>query len=148
MARSKQKGPTAKVSPLDKKQPRIAGQPPSFRGGIISWRFNAADKNGPFSWVNLSNGDEFKTVVGKLSDIETMSEPDQQQRGCHFISIDALSQEAKQRLAEIKLDDLDELYSIRLDGRGRVFCVHRPQYMRVLWFDPDHKVCPSILKHT
>ncbi len=87
-------------------------------------------------------------VLGTLSDLETMSETDQQKRGCHFIAIEKLSKEAQQRLSQIQLDDLDELYSIRLNGRGRVFCVHRPQYMRVLWFDPEHQVCPSTLKHT
>lgn len=148
MARPKKKGPAVAVSPLDRKQPRISSPPPSFRGGVIAWRFNAADKNGPFSWAGLSDGPEFMSVLGVLADLETMSEANQQQRGCHFIAIDKLSKEARDRLAEIQLDDLDELYSIRLTGRGRVFCVHRPQYMRVLWFDPEHRVCPASLKHT
>lgn len=148
MAKVKKKKPVAVVSPLDKKQPRTSSDPPSFRGGVISWRFNAADRNGPFSWDALTDGAEFMSVIKTLSDIETMSEANQQQRGCHFIPLYKLSKEAQDRLAEIQLEDLDELYSIRLTGRGRVFCVHRPQYMRVLWFDPDHRVCPAKLKHT
>lgn len=148
MARSKRKGPKANVSIRPSKEPRIAAAPPSFRGGIISWRFNAVDKNGPFSWTNLSDGDEFMEVVDKLASLETMSEIEQGRRGCHFIEVTKLSSEARGRLTEIKLDDIDELYSIRLTGRGRVFCIHRKEYMRVLWFDPDHGVCISSKKHT
>ncbi|MCV6586722.1 MAG: hypothetical protein OIF47_14415 [Marinibacterium sp.] len=148
MARKKSKSPKVKVSPNPKKEPRIVAEPPSFRGGVISWRFNAADQGGPFAWSLLSDGEEFKAVVKSLADIETMSETEQRQRGCHFIPTDRLSKDAQTRLSDIELDDLDSLYSIRLTGTCRVFCVHRPQYMRILWFDPHHKVCPAPLKHT
>ena len=142
------KTPKAQVSPLNNKQPRIAAPPPTFRGGVLSWRFNAVDKNGPFSWLNLADGAEFMSVINVLAGLETMEEAKQAQKGCHFIALDRLSKPAQDRLTEMALDDLDELYSIRLSGRGRVFCVHRPSYMRVLWFDPDHQVCPSVKKHT
>ena len=148
MARRKNKKPSVKEIPQGGKQPKISSHPQSFRGGVMSWRFNAVDKNGPFAWTNLSDGKEFKQVIEKLSNLETMSEADQQLGGCHFISVEKLSKEAGARLTEIRLDDLDELYSIRLEARGRVFCVHRRQYMRVLWFDPDHEVCPSKPKNT
>jgi hypothetical protein len=49
---------------------------------------------------------------------------------------------------DLKLDDLDTLFSFRVTGATRVFGVVRREYLRVLWYDPDHKVCPSKLKHT
>lgn len=114
----------------------------------MAWRFNAVDKNGPFAWSNMADGGEFMTVINKLAGLETMTEAEQGQNGCHFIEIHKLSKDAQERLREIKLDDLDEIYSVHVTGRLRVFCVHRPQYMRVLWYDPNHEVCPSIKKHT
>ena len=135
-------------APEAKKEPKIAAMPPSFRGGVIAWRFNAVDKNGPFSWLELDDPTEHKTVIETLADIETMHEAALAGRGCHFIALSKLAKKAQVRLTALDLDDLDELYSIRLNGRGRVFCVHRPQYMRVLWFDPEHKVCPSLKKNT
>jgi hypothetical protein len=140
--------PKIVAAPEAKKEPRIAALPPSFRGGVIAWRFNAVDKNGPFSWLALDDPAEHKAVIEAMADIETMREADLDARGCHFIALGKLAKAAQDRLMELRLDDLDELYSIRLNGRGRVFCVHRPQYMRVLWFDPDHQVCPSVKKHT
>lgn len=142
------KVPKIAAAPEAKKEPKIAAPPPTFRGGVIAWRFNAVDKNGPFSWLGLSDPVEYKAVIEALADIETMHEAALDARGCHFIALSKLAKVAQDRLTELKLDDLDELYSIRLNGRGRVFCVHRPKYMRVLWFDPDHQVCPSVKKHT
>ncbi len=142
------KVPKIAAAPEAKKEPKIAAPPPTFRGGVIAWRFNAVDKNGPFSWLELSDPAEYKAVIEALADIETMQEAALDARGCHFISLSKLAKVAQDRLTELQLDDLDELYSIRLNGRGRVFCVHRPKYMRVLWFDPDHQVCPSVKKHT
>ena len=48
----------------------------------------------------------------------------------------------------IRQDDVDELMSFRLDSRGRVWCIQTGNIMRVLWWDPNHEVCPSFKKHT
>lgn len=109
----------------------------------MSWRLNAVDKEGPFAWTGLSNPSQYKTTVEKLANFETMSENELQQAGCHFIETRRLCKEARDRLIHLELDDIDEVYSLRLQGTVRIFCVYRQQYLRVLWYDPDHKVCPS-----
>lgn len=143
------KTPKTVISPLPQKRvpaPRVAV--PSFRGKPITWRFSAVDKNGPFAWTNLHDGHHHKSVIESLASLETMTEAELGQRGCHFIETPKLSKEARDRLAEIRLDDLDEVYSIRVTGKQRVFCVHREGTLDVLWFDPEHAVCPSEKKHT
>jgi hypothetical protein len=134
--------------PQPTKTPRVQQPPPGFRGGVLAWRFNAVDKGGPFAWSDLSDPVEFKALIEKLADFETMNEAALGGNGCHFIDVTDLSKEAQDRLIAIELDDLDQLYSMRIKGKMRVHCVHRPQYMRVLWYDPQHKVCPSPKKHT
>lgn len=114
----------------------------------MAWRFNAVDKAGPFAWTNLSNAAQHKSLIEKLAEFETMTEATLGSNGCHFIAVTDLSKEAQSRLVDIQLDDLDELYSMRINGKVRVHCVHRSHYMRVLWYDPEHKVCPSAKKHT
>lgn len=142
------KTPKAAFSPLPKKQVPPQKLGPTFRGRPMSWRFNAADRNGPFAWSNLADGDAHKEVIETLASLETMTEGDLGAKGCHFIETPTLCKEARDRLAEIQLDDLDELYSIRITGRTRIFCVHREDVLSVLWYDPDHAVCPSNKKHT
>lgn len=114
----------------------------------MSWRFNAADRNGPFAWSNLADGDVHKEVIETLAALETMTEGDLGAKGCHFIAVPSLCKEAKDRLSDLQLDDLDELYSIRITGKTRVFCIHREDVLSVLWYDPEHAVCPSPKKHT
>jgi len=153
MSRKRQKAkrikqPKIAVEPQVNKVPKILNPPPNFRGGHIAWRFNAADKNGPFAWSKLDNPEEYKRVIERLTDFETMNERDLENGGCHAISLENLSDEAQKRLRDIQIDDIDELYSFRIRGKPRVFGVHRETYMRVLWYDPDHKVCPAPKKHT
>ena len=66
----------------------------------------------------------------------------------HSIDIKDLCEEAQERLVELKLDDLDSLFSLRLDGTLRIFGIRNQNYLRILWVDQDHKICPSQKKNT
>lgn len=142
------KKPKITVVPNAGKRPKILNAPPPFRGGHIAWRFSGVDKNGPFSWAALEDPAEYKAVIESLSDMEPMNEAELGKNGCHFIPVKDISKDAKNRLIELQLDDLDELYSFRVMGAVRVFGIHRTHYMRVLWYDPKHGVCPAPKKNT
>ena len=62
----------------------------------------------------------------------------------HFISIDKLCKDAQKRLEELHLDDVEELYSLRLTGTKRLFGIRVGASLEILWYDPDHSICPSI----
>ena len=53
-----------------------------------------------------------------------------------------MDEAARDRLAEIGQDDLDELMSFRITGESRVWCIQDSAIMRVLWWDPHHGVYP------
>lgn len=144
----KNKRPRYTNAPKPTKAPKVKEEPAAFRGGVLAWRFNAVDKGGPFNWLNLNDPQEYKETVEKLADFETMSEPQLGNSGCHFIKVQHLSKPATDRLVQLKLDDIDQVYSLRITGGKRIICIHRNQYMRVLWYDPDHLVCPAKIKHT
>ncbi|MBD0328423.1 MAG: hypothetical protein ICV68_18565 [Pyrinomonadaceae bacterium] len=114
---------------------------------MLAWRFGGADKGGPFAWTNLSNSD-YRRVLEKSYEFENMEQKAIQASGSHPISIDRLSKEAQNRLTEIELDDIDELMSFRITGAERIFCRADQGVMRVLWWDPNHGVCPSTKRHT
>lgn len=148
MARNRKKRPKIAAAPIPTKSPKIANQPPAFQGGILAWRFNAVDKAGPFPWTGLDDAVEYKEVLEKLIGFECMPENELISAGCHSIPTENLCSEAQARLVELELDDLDGLFSFRLTGKKRVFAVVRSKYVRILWYDPEHKVCPSKKKHT
>jgi hypothetical protein len=66
----------------------------------------------------------------------------------HAIPVADLTREAQDRLAEIGQDDVDELFSLRLSAKERIFGILDESVMRVLWWDPDHRVCPSPKRRT
>ena len=51
-------------------------------------------------------------------------------------------------LVKFHLDNLDELVSLHLSGIERVWGFRMHAVFHVLWWDPHHRVCPSLLKHT
>lgn len=67
----------------------------------------------------------------------------------HYLSASSLSKEAVMRLAQIKLDDeIDNLFSFHLKGKPRIIAIKHANVAKLLWYDPEHKVAPSIKKHT
>jgi hypothetical protein len=68
--------------------------------------------------------------------------------GSHFVEFEDLCPEAQKRLTEIGKDEQARLFSVRIAGELRVWGVRDIAILRVLWWDPDHSVCPSQKKHT
>ena len=48
----------------------------------------------------------------------------------------------------LQLDDWEELYSLRLSGRSRVWGLKEAGIFWILWWDPNHEICPSYKKNT
>jgi hypothetical protein len=59
-----------------------------------------------------------------------------------------LCKTARDRLEDLRLEDIDELVSLRLGGAERVWGIRDGNVMLLLWWDPEHAVCPSLKKHT
>lgn len=68
--------------------------------------------------------------------------------GSHFVSVASFAKPARERLPQIELDDVDELFSLRHGGRQRIWGVREMAILKVVWWDPEHAVCPSAKKHT
>jgi hypothetical protein len=83
-----------------------------------------------------------------MKELETMTWHSISETGSHFIDVSGLSKPARDRLMEIHQDDVDQLYSLRVTGRLRIFGIRDGGVLRVLWWDPDHQVCPAHKKHT
>ena len=109
--------------------------------------YSIFDKQGPFK----SDRDQ-KYLVQEIFDskksFEIMDNRSGNQ-GSHSVEVAKLCKEARDRLSELKLDDINSLFSFRLTGKQRIWCQKiSGEPMRVLWWDPEHKVYPSQKKHT
>jgi hypothetical protein len=83
-----------------------------------------------------------------MKELETMTWQAIGETGSHFIDVSGLSKSARDRLLAIQQDDVDQLYSLRVTGRRRIFGIRDGGTFRVLWWDPEHEVCPAQKKHT
>jgi hypothetical protein len=140
------KEPISRFRPTETKIPKLSM--PSHRGTQISWRFSSADRGGPFAWHAIEEPGHYREIMEKLHQFETMEEQVIRRQGSHPVELESLCKEARDRLTELRLDDLDELMSFRIDGRGRVWCRMVQGMMVILWHDPGHDVCPSLKKRT
>jgi hypothetical protein len=104
----------------------------------------------PFGWHKLDK-DKLDEIRTKLAQFEgqTWNEILLIAKGKnHTIAKSDLSKAARDRLAELRLDDVDYVISLRLSGKERVFGLKHDVALTLLWWDPDHLVCPAQLKHT
>ncbi|KJU85359.1 hypothetical protein MBAV_002442 [Candidatus Magnetobacterium bavaricum] len=113
------------------------------------WRFGMVDFEGQWGWENLNRVDDFKLIQGKLKNFETMTwgeiEKKLIKKGTpqnHSIQVEKICKDAQDRLKEIKMDDRDELYSLRFSGKERLWGVREGEILYILWWDPYHTVCP------
>ncbi|MDB5002120.1 MAG: hypothetical protein JWQ34_345 [Mucilaginibacter sp.] len=89
-------------------------------------------------------------VIPKLKSLEGFNwhELERQQFGKqnktkhHNVSVSKICKDAQKRLEELKLDDCDELFSLRLSGTFRIWGIRQFGFLQLLWIDPDHEVYP------
>ena len=58
------------------------------------------------------------------------------------VQVGDLCEKARNRLIDLKLDDNDELYSLRLEGTIRIYGIRKENYLDIIWVDLNHEVYP------
>ena len=102
---------------------------------------------GRWSWKRL-DGNTLLLIQDKLKHFESMRWSDIERSGSHNIEVEDIHTDAFDQLVEFKLDDTEEVFSLRLSGKQRVWGIRDRNLLRLLWWDPLHEICPSPKKHT
>jgi len=138
------------------KQPRAIAAPTADRipraitpdeNGRPSFRADRMDVDGPWHWGNLESI-HLQAFLQKIFDSQHLTWQELHEKGCHSVCVSELVSDAQKRLQKIGQDDLDELYSLRLTGKQRVWGIKERNIFWLLWWDPTHSICPSLKKHT
>ncbi len=59
----------------------------------------------------------------------------------HFELIAEMSKEAQKRAYELRLD-VDQLFSLRLAGKERLYGILKNGIFNILWYDSNHEIYP------
>ncbi|HSX38101.1 MAG TPA: hypothetical protein VLE95_04640 [Chlamydiales bacterium] len=105
------------------------------------------DREGPWGWDQFDPL-QIKELLQKIFKNQKLTWQDLRNNGSHFVNRSDLCPEAQKRLMQIKKDDLDQLFSLRITGRKRLWGIKEGNVLWLLWWDPEHTVCPSLKKHT
>ncbi len=132
------------------KDPKLSSNPDDYYDRNPNWRISRIELCDPYGWHNL---DVIMAIhiKEKLSYFETMTWREillDSKKQNHFISVDKLSKKAQDRLIETNQDDVEELLSLRLNGKERIWGVVEQGTLNLLWWDPNHQICPSTKKNT
>ena len=88
-----------------------------------SWRLSSIQLVDPFGWHSLDL-EKISEIKIKLGSFEAMTWNQifvEAKKQNHSVNIDLLSKKAQKRLKEINLIDIDQLWSLRLSGKERVW---------------------------
>ncbi len=103
-----------------------------------------------FGWYALDAATALR-IQDRLASLETMRWSEilvQSKKQHHAISLDQIIPAAQESLVSRKVDDVDELISLRVTGKERIWGIMRDGVLELLWWDPEHQICPSEKKHT
>ena len=132
---------------VPKKQLDVLPERPISQLLII--RFDSVDFGGPWS-ITAANREHLAQIFKAVASFESMTVGEAfngEYPGVDYV-IDEMPKPAKDRLAELDLDDQDKISRLRLGNKPRLYGFRRGRFFHVLWWDPEHLVVPSKLKHT
>lgn len=144
--------------PSSSKQPRLANNPQdrtlrvqspgSTDHQTIAWQLHRVDHGGQWGWDLCHHQTFTDMILAKIKAFDQMTWHALASTGSHQVSLSDLCKEAQQRLSEIRQDDIDSLYSLRIRGKERIWGIREGRVLKILWWDPDHSVCPSQKRNT
>ena len=113
----------------------------------LEFRAGKMDMEGKWGWSNFEI-DCIKQFLEKFFEIQKLTWQELGKSGSHPISFDKIVPQALKRLQELELDDCEYLYSIRMTGKSRLWGLRDQNIFWILWWDPNHEICPSHKKNT
>ena len=112
------------------------------------WKVAEIDDNSPWGWNQITCPDFLRNIWDKLRNFETMTWGEILGRHHHAIAVNDIIEPAQNRLVQLGHDDQEELVSFRLSNTERIWAIRSGEAAFLLWWDPEHEIYPSRLKHT
>jgi len=119
------------------------------------WNVGILDLAGPDFGVpygfQAMSASELQGLLTHLRMLESMTwaEIIRSKKKNHLVPVSNLCSEAQRRLEELGQDDCGELQSLgQMGSLPRIWGIRLHNILKVLWWDPEHRICPSLKKYT
>jgi len=118
---------------------------------VFSFRYADRENRGDWVWPTGTETDRFmnflcdmnRSTWGQIRTQEYGNEG-KRHRKHHGQPFDSVCNSAQKLISTLKLDEIfDELFRFRLDSRTRLWGFESSGVFYVLWWDANHKVCPT-----
>lgn len=136
------KYPVLGARPSDSRKVPAIGPVPSINDQSPSWRIARIELEDPFGWHLVEQG-VLHEIRKKLAQFEAKTWNEilvKEKHRNHTIPVSKLCAAARDRLALLRLDDVEEVVSLRLTGPQRIWSYRLGPVFHVLWWDPEHRV--------
>ena len=145
---AKNKKPSKKEEIRNKKHPNNIKNPDSYLSKNPAWIFSKHDHLHS-KWSLKYCNNLYEDIILKLKSFEGMTwdEINKQQHGKfgkssnHFVKIADLTKEAQKRIQILGIID-DVVYSLRLEGKLRLYGMLEDGIFNIIWYDKNHEIYP------
>lgn len=146
----KQKRPKHSINPSVEKTPRISPNLEHPEEETISWQFEYLDlEDTSWSWKGLDGNTIWNQIYPKLINFERNKWKEVLGKRNHFIPVSDITKKAQDHL-KMKFEhiDVDDLVSLSFSGKERLWGIRVNSILKIIWWDPNHEICPAKKKHT
>jgi hypothetical protein len=148
----KHKKPRVRENPLHagKGNVRVGADPGTAQKKTPAWKIGTFDVDGPWGHSRVDTKRLWTELFPKLKNYESMTwaEIERDKHHNHSVPVDQLISEARRRLEQLKLDDVESLFRFRFSGKERLWGRRDLEVFYLIWWDPEHEICPSPLRNT
>jgi hypothetical protein len=159
MGKNKNNRPKQQMSPSMRREP-VAGAEVSRKKRPIStparddgdanlvFGLQLLDHDGPYAWAGISS-EHTKLIAEACRGWESMRPEEVFAAGGNKpIPFERLCPTAQARLRQIDLEEYDGLWELRVSAKRRIWGIRKRHVFYIVWWDPEHEVCPSSRRHT
>lgn len=125
------------------KKPTHEAEPTNSYKLCPSWRFYCMDISG--KWSPIDNG--LFNDLSVLTNYENRTWAEIFGEKSHMVNVCNLIKKAQNRLSELHLY-YDQLISLRITGKKRIYCIFDNGVALIIWYDLNHEIYPCPKKHT
>lgn len=147
-------------APPERKEPATEAQ--SEYSYMMSWCHSHSDTEGMWSWGESRAWSEAEyngEILSKMADYEDQSwahicnlkTPAKGNKHVPLnkkMPLDALCKDAQDRWIGLGLEQFDTAFRFRFGGTKRAWGIKKQGHFFLIWYEREHKICPSNQSHT